>query len=172
MTDYRYSHTDGDLTIDEVASRIIHDPEWEDHREHIVPLAERVLELLGSKAPLPKGVTVREFTDPPSWTKEELEKAGAVFPEPNTWGLGPGPSFRPKKEVMTAQKKHHLPRVWVGDSVIADHWHWGRFGWMRFEDGAMNEFDIFTPGHQQKPTEDPREMDELKTCKVVDWTDT
>lgn len=41
-----------DPSIDEIAAMIIHDQEFEEHREHIEPLAARVLELLGPKSPV------------------------------------------------------------------------------------------------------------------------
>ena len=83
-------------THDEISARIVNGDEtrgWkiEPAGEHIHPLAERVLELLGPSAPLPKGMEIRSFSNPPSWTKAELESAGAVFPTPS-WGFGPGTS--------------------------------------------------------------------------------
>ena len=84
-------------THDEIAARITNGDEasgWkiEPAVEHAHPLAERVLELLGPSAPLPKGMEIRSFSNPQSWTRAELESAGAVFPTPS-WGLGPGPSM-------------------------------------------------------------------------------
>ena len=71
---------------------------------------------------------------------------------------------------MTTPSKHHLPRVWVGERTNATVWasvdYSGR-GWDMF---PVVEFgDIFTPGHQPRPTEDPREMETIATCREVDW---
>lgn len=83
-------------THDEIAARITNGDEasgWkiEPTDEHIQLLAGRVLDLLGPRAPIPKNMEVHSFRTPQSWTKAELESAGAIFPAPSC-NFGPGPS--------------------------------------------------------------------------------
>lgn len=62
-----------------------------------------------------------------------------------------------------------LPRVWVGRSSGMNYWGWchDTQTWNQWD--AMEGTEIFVPGNQPRPTIDPREMDTIATCKVVDW---
>ncbi len=66
-----------------------------------------------------------------------------------------------------------LPRIWMGEETPASYWWWSIShrewdGFSRNQIG-LSYCDIFVPGNQPKPTIDPSTMDELKTCKEVDW---
>ena len=69
-----------------------------------------------------------------------------------------------------------LPRVWVGKlAKCPPFWLWYADcrQWVGHSLGC--DFDmvrtgyLFVPGDQPKPTIDPAEMTELKTCKEIDW---
>lgn len=64
-----------------------------------------------------------------------------------------------------------LPRIWVVRTAkCGRYWRWSATAnqWDNLGNDIWPGF-IFVPGNQPEPTIDPSTMDELKTCKEVDW---
>lgn len=75
----------------------------------------------------------------------------------------------------TSKSTEQLPRVWVGDAILVDHWIWEWSdsvgpSWCRTDEHELIDSSIFVPGHLPRPTIDPAEMKTIATCKEVDWT--
>ena len=64
------------------------------------------------------------------------------------------------------------PRVWVGEdgAKAPSRWVFYIDEWnARSADRFVYFGDIFVPYAEREPTVDPRDLDTLATCKVVDW---